>query len=711
MDLYRTIEGLLKNYDGTISFYEAVDTLEAEYSEKTISKFLKDNKKYFEFDGETITSFQVKIDIFLNELKALIEKYKLSIEDIWETVFEVLGFQLHKQLKNKKRNKQNGHQPAERWFFNELDQSSKWNKEFFSTPEKQYVFTSQLFEFLLTEEFGEYGIYTTPESIISLIGKLLPNKAKINLYNPTSGFLNLTTALTLSTDAKMKIKASELNASIYEYGKLFAEINNVKAEYSCTDSCEEIIELPTSKYDVILANLPFAVIQTRPFLYDRKYSELSLHIISESLRKLAKNGRAFFLVNDGVLFSLTNEKVQFRKEIVDSKMLKAVISLPSKILPQSSVKTSLLVFENTTSTDSIQFIDASEGELVTINPDKTISLKTKKISSLLNWDIADNSPEVQEPLVQYGKNDHKLSISISDIQARDYDLSSGKYIAEQDTYGDDYVPLHSVLKPQKTSVVSEAGEIPFIRISDLNSKLLDDISNVGFNTTTRKGKRINKPSILIGTVGESFKPTLYEGKFDIEVSSNIAIFEFDQDMVFAPYLVQELNADYARKQMNLLSKGSAMKHISVNDILSVRVKLPPLDEQKRIFSTRIEFTNSHGLTNKTEDKTISDANIFETFKHEIGNILKGPEGFFDLLPQFFTRHKIDLDTPIVETEPDTIGEMMQMSTAKINQVFDVMENMEGILFSDVEYFKPSTTELKPFIEKCLRQEVTSVVLI
>src|SRR5690606_31559616 len=129
------------------------------------------------------------------------------------------------------------------------------------------------------------------------------------------------------------------------YGKLFSEINNVNVKYFCIDSCDEILELKSSNYDVILGNLPFAIKQTSPNSNNRRYSEISLHIISESLNKLADRGRAFFLVNDGVLFSQSTEKIQFRQEIVDSEMLKAIISLPTNILRQTSVKTSLLVFE------------------------------------------------------------------------------------------------------------------------------------------------------------------------------------------------------------------------------------------------------------------------------------------------------------------------------------------------------------------------------
>lgn len=703
MDLYSSIESLLKNYNGVVSFSEAVEILEADYSEETIYKFLKNNKKYFEYDGVNIASFQIKVDLFLNELKALIVKYKLNIANVKDTVVIVLGIRLHKTIKNRLHIKKYVEQPANRFFYNELESSHIWDDEFFSTPEKQYMFTSQLFEFLLMEEFGEYGLFTTPSSIIKLLCNLLPSKKKIKLYNPTAGFLNLATALALSKDSSLKILASELHPSIYEYGKLFSEINNVRIDYTCIDSCDEVMKIEASKYDVILANLPFAVKQQSPHVNDRKYSELSLHIITESLKKLAVNGRAFFLINDGVLFSLSKEKLQFRKEIVDNGMLKTVISLPSKILPQTSVKTSLLVFENTDNSNKVQFINSSESNFVITNPNKTISLKTRKISSLIKWKTNGETDVVQEPDAEYGQNEFNLVIPIKDIQDHEYDLSTGKYIAEQETYGDDYAPLSSILHPQKTSSASGKLIYPFVRISELNGETLKDFANL--NTTSRKGRILKKPSILIGTVGESFKPTYFDGKFDIEVSNNVAIFEFDNKKVLPPYLIQELNAEYVQKQMSLLSKGSAMKHITVKDILSVRIKLPDINEQSKLLSDRMSFISEHTLQIKEDKQTISDAKIFKLFRHEIGNILEGPEGFLRKLPGFLKSNNIDLNTTIIKGEPETVGDMVISSTKKLQQIHWIMDNMKGVLHSSKEFFSPENVELKPFIEKCLKNEV------
>jgi len=185
------------------------------------------------------------------------------------------------------------------------------------------------------------------------------------------------------------------------------------------------------------------------------------------------------------------------------------------------------VFEKGNRKENIQFIDASSKLLSFLNPDKSISLKVDKIESLINWNNANDSNVINESLVGYGNDDFDLKIPVKDIQVREYDLTTGKYIAEQETYGDDYVSLDSIVSKRIASLVNIEKLLPFIRVSDLNGKILKDFSKIGLNTTSRKGKHINKPSILIGTVGESFKPTLYEGKFDIEVSSNIAIFEFD----------------------------------------------------------------------------------------------------------------------------------------------------------------------------------------
>jgi type I restriction enzyme M protein len=704
MGLYNSLTALLKRYDGEMNIDDVCSFFEEDYSRKAILDFLAHNENTFKFDGINITSFQIRIDIFLEELKILILKHHPSSKIIKHVIIDRL---LQFCEKNSFNNLPDFDlkRTEDVFFETDVDERLTWYEEFFTTEENKYQFTLQVIEFLIEEEFVNSGIYSTPQTIIKLFNNFLPEKVELKVYNPTAGFLNLSTALKIYSKSKIKLLASEIDKRIHYYGELFSTLNNFKVDYKCIDSGEEIILLNDSEFDVIVSNLPFSVKTSKYSFSKRQYKELSMHIITESLRKLKQLGRAFFLVNDGILFSNYGEATRFRKEIVESGMLKTIISLPSKIMTQSQVKSSVLVFEKGNYYNEIQFIDASSKELFSLNPDKSISLHTEKISSLIDWSSHQYSSQVNEPTQFYKNNKTVVNVPIKDIRKYAFELSIGRYVANKMEFGEQYVSLGDVCTVSKTSSIKEDISYPFIRITELNSDniIVNDINL--HNSTNRKGKLLDKPAFLIGTIDGSFKPSFFDGSYKIEVSNNVVTLDFKKERIYPPYLLQELNSDYVLNQMKILTKGSAIKRINSKDLLTIKVKIPTIEEQKRIYIERTSFESEHQFIQVQADKTISDAEVFKVFKHEIGNILRRPEGFLEILPDFLLKNNISLNAPVVEGQPETIGDMVNVSLKKLNQIHWLMESLKGILFADKKYFKPELTELKPFIIDCLENEI------
>jgi type I restriction enzyme M protein len=707
MDLYFIIESILKKNYGKISFDDAYGLLRNHYSKKALNDFLNDNKNDFQFDGNIITSYRIKINVFLEELKSLIYKYRPTSKILKYLIvgqlFDFLDkFDLFKQLTTKYDNIYHSNFP----FAFEIGEIV-WDDDFKSTPEKLYQFSYRLFEFLIEQEQINYGIFSTPQTLIELFRKLMPDKKELKIYNPAAGFLNLVTGLKVYSNSKLKIKASEINQSSYYLGQVFSAIHDVDVDFACTDSGEEITQLKDSGFDFIVSNLPFAVKDRDSKYRNRKYKDFSMHIIAESLHKLKDSGRAVFLVNDGILFSVQKEAIAFRKEIITSGFLNCVISLPTGIMPHSGVKASLLVFEKGKPKDHVQLINAIEKEFYSLRPDKSVSLDTDKIIPLIAWEKAvSEQNEVHESQAEYGKGKAKLNVSIDKFQENSFELSAGRYVAvNKQLLGEDYITLKDVCQLYKAGKIENKGVYPYIRITELNGQTLSEINSSFSNNTHSSGKLVNQSSILIGTIKGSYKPTWFPGNVTIEVSGNVAVFGFDKRKVFPPYLVQELNATYVTDQFDLLAKGSAINSITREDLLSVKVKIPVIEEQERIYNNRVSFENEHQLIQIQETKTISDAEVFKVFKHEIGNILRGPEGFLEILPDFLSNNNIKLTTSIVEGHPETIGQMVEISLKKLDQIHWLMENLKGILFSDKKYFNPELTELKPFIERCLENEI------
>jgi type I restriction enzyme M protein len=708
MDLFFTAKEIVKKHHGKVSFSDFHVLLKNQYSKEALIDFLK-KQDTFQFDGNYITSYPIKIDLFLEQLKSIISNFKPNPNIIKYVIISKLlqYLKLNQSINNQYTLEYDLLEENDIPFDKNLNTDLTWDDEFKSTPEKLYQFNYRLFEFLIVQEQMNYGIFSTPQTIIELFCKLMPDKQELKIYNPTAGFLNLATALKVFSNSKLKIIASEINPGNHYLGQVFSFIHGLNVNFSCTDSGEEILQLPDSDFDLVISNLPFAVKDRNNIFKNRKYKELSMHLISESLHKLKNPGRAIFLVNEGILYSGQKEAIAFRKEIITSGSLTCVISLPSGIMSQTNVKASLLVFDKGYHKDSVQLIDASEMGFYTLNPDKSILLDVDKIISLVSWEKSSSSlVEVYEPKVRYGNWKGKINVSVNELQDNVFELSAGKYIAKNKPFqGDDYKTLNEVCHPLKTKKTEKTSFYPFIRITELNGEILSINENSMVNSQNQSGRTVNESAILIGTIKGSYKPTWFTGENTIVVSNNIAVLGFDNKKVFPPYLIQELNAEYVTSQFNLLAKGSVINSITRDDLLSVKVKLPSIERQKRIYSERTTFGREHKLTPNYKMNAVSDVNLISVARHEIGNILGGLSGFMDLLPNFLAKNNIDPNTPFVVNQPETIQEMLQSSASQINQINWLMDNLKGIILSDYKSFNPVKTELRTFIEKSLKNEI------
>jgi len=701
MAIKDSIDNLLIRLNGTAILEDVYEWLEGKYSRETIQRFLENNR------NDYLISEDIQIESFIENLKDSIDKYsplsgKVLKIMIFKFINEFKSFMNPNELESNIKNLKEGEKlflyEVEHLFY-ELDDLFLFDKK------KKYKFSTSLITFLISKEFNGIGFYSTPNSLNQLIAKLSSDVGGAKIYNPAAGFLNLAAALNIRTEIGIKIKASEINPKIFEYGQLFAEINDLNVDYSCTDSALEIMELNENEFDFIVSHLPFGVKTRQPSHPNRKYRDLAYHLISESLRKLNNKGKAIFIVPDNLLFSSDKESKMFRKEMVESHTLKSIISLPANLFVQTSVKASILVLDKEVYCNSIQFIDAASKEYYDVKGDKTVSLKVDKL--IAEYRKTESNPIISEPAVKYGNNITSFTVPVSVVRDTGYYLNFGRYLVNKMEFEEGYVPLRNILTPLHLAKFTREESIsPFIRISELNADIIDSAEDLSQNTSKQKGRLLDKPAILIGKVGGSFKPTWFNASFEVEVSNNIAVLDYDEKKVFIPYLIQELNADYVYTQMKLLATGAAIQHLSNEDLLSVKVRFPELrSEQEKLYNERIKFSRDQKLKQKPESKSISDAELFKTFKHEIGNILKAPEGFLDLLPDFLENNHIKPETPFVKMEDsESIQQMIELSRDRIKRVYAVMENMKGILLSDEKYFKPKNIELKSFIEDCLTRE-------
>lgn len=718
MGLSEAIEKILHNNSGQLSLDKINEALSKKYARQTIFDFVQNEKNLFFIDGENIILIKYPLQYFIRILESFISQTVLDRKEIFylgafylylrrqfpeQKTVDVINLDCNEELINSPdydilelsriANKAGrSFDDAMNHFF-DLGWIEKLDSKGF------YSFSQEFYEYFINSSSQERELFSTPNTLVQLICKIIPNNQSLKVYNPAAGMLKLLTAIKVNSKFGIVAQASDINREIHKIGLLFAKTNGFDLDFKRENSIDEIEHLSSSAFDLIVSIPPFKAKVNLHGRYYEAYNDVALAIISGSIYKLRENGTAIFLVPDGVLFGNSRDYHRFRREIIESRLIHTVVSLPVNLFyPTTSVKSSLLIFRKGVNHQTVRFIDASSKHFYSITQDKSVSFEIDKIVDLIESSSHPNL--IQEDQAQYGIPE-SLEFDFQQLKNEGFSLNLNdyfiKYIQPQES---GYTELGKLVTQLKLPV-NNGTDLPYLRITDLNGGTIDEINRLPNNHSRTKGRILSEQAFLIGTVGGSSKPSCYRLATPVELSTNIVALKIISEKAHYEYLLQELNSAYVQKQMEFLSLGSTtLKHLRLEDLLKVKIKLLSLDDQIRISKERSEFVQEQSFSTKKATETITDVAIFKTINHEIGNILKGPDGFLNLLPQFLERNQIQLDVPSsghIQARP--IGERIQSAKDDIAKVYQIMANMEGILLAESSFFRPEKTDLASFIRK------------
>lgn len=161
---------------------------------------------------------------------------------------------------------------------------------------------------------------------------------------------------------------------------------------------------------------------------------------------------------------------------------------------------------------------------------------------------------------------------------------------------------------------SDYGEgVPILRINSFYGGSvtgLDELRRVQLDEATVRKYQLHEDDIVVNRVNSrpflgksAIIPALLE---PLVFESNMMRFSVKKDLVLPTYVIAALQTDEVRRQ--LLSRAKdAINQSSINqdDVRSVRLKLPPLEVQRR-FASRI--TEIQGILAQTET-AVATANL------------------------------------------------------------------------------------------------------
>lgn len=267
--------------------------------------------------------------------------------------------------------------------------------------EEKYDFFATIFEYLIKDynkDFGKYAEYYTPNSIARIIAKILvPDTEKVrnvSIYDPSAGSGTLLLALAHEIgEEDCTLYTQDISQKSNEFLRLNLILNNL------VHSLDNVVHGNTllnpahlnkegnrlAQFDYIVSNPPFKTdfSDYRDKLEDDKYSDrffagipkipnkdkdkmaIYLLFIQHILFSMKETGKAAIVVPTGFITAQTGIERKIRDYIIQNKMLKSVVSMPSNIFATTGTNVSVLFLDKNPLNQDAILVDATQlGEKV-----------------------------------------------------------------------------------------------------------------------------------------------------------------------------------------------------------------------------------------------------------------------------------------------------------------------------------------------------------
>jgi len=334
------------------------------------------------------------------------------------------------------------------------------NFSFESVFEEKYDFFATIFEYLIKDynkDFGKYAEYFTPNSIARIMAKIMVqgDVKDAKIYDPAGGSGTLVLALAHQIgEDKCSIYTQDISQKSNEFLRLNLILNNLVLSlnsviqgntltkpYHRNDNGNRL-----AQFDYVVCNPPFKmdfvddreelagrVHQQRffagiPNVPPKKKDSMAIYLvfIQHILYSLNEKGKAAIVVPTGFLTATLGIEKKIRKYIVDNKMLKGVVSMPSNIFANTGTNVSVLLIDKAITNGHALLVDASKlGAKIKDGKNQRTVLSPKEIQKIIN--VFNTKEELE---------DFSVLVTNEKITGKNYSFSAGQYFEVKIEYTD-----------------------------------------------------------------------------------------------------------------------------------------------------------------------------------------------------------------------------------------------------------------------------------
>lgn len=325
---------------------------------------------------------------------------------------------------------------------------------------EKFDFYATIFEYLIsdynTNSGGKYAEYFTPHAVAKIMAQCLVTQVEkdVTCYDPSAGsgtlLMNLAHAIgedkctIYSQDISQK--SSNLLRLNLILNDLVHSIPNIVKGNTILEPYHKDANGKLKQFDFIVSNPPFkldfsdyvADLDTKenhdrffagmPNVPKAKKEGMAIYplFIQHIMHTLSAKGKAAIVVPTGFITAQSGIERKIRERLVEQKMLRGVVSMPSNIFATTGTNVSILFIDNANKKGDIVLMDASKlGTTVKEGKNQKTLLSPEEEQKIIN---TFNKHEAIE--------DFTVVVSYEEIKEKNYSFSAGQYFEVKIEYTD-----------------------------------------------------------------------------------------------------------------------------------------------------------------------------------------------------------------------------------------------------------------------------------
>ena len=289
---------------------------------------------------------------------------------------------------------------------------------------------------------------------------------------------------------------------------------------------------------------------------------------------LVPNGIGVAIMSLGGLWNTLDKPI--RETFVKNGKVKAVIKLPAKLFPNTSIPVAMIVFGY--NEGRIRFIDASNEY---VEGRRQNSLNAKNIATIIDALNTDSSIS-------------KL-VSIEEIAENQFSFDPTRYneVVEEIVDGVAFETIIKSITRGAPLAARDLDDIASVLPTDYQYMMLANIKNGIIDKELPYLKEIpprfekyciHKGNLLLSKNGYPFKVAVAEPPEDKTVlaNGNLYVIELDTEKVDPYYVKAFLESDQGIVQLKRITVGATIPNIGVNQLNTIQIPLIPIEEQHKM---------------------------------------------------------------------------------------------------------------------------------